>query len=179
MISKIIVAIIEKIKNLYYKIYFKGKVGIIPPKLKILGQIYIFNSNVEIGRNVTLYPGVTFAGEGKIKIANNCKIGQNVIIHAGLSGGVTIDQDTIIAAQTYIIDSNHSIDKNSLIRLQKLNSDKLYIGPDVWIGANATIIKGAQIQQGSVIGAKALVNGETKDYSINVGIPYRDIGKRM
>ena len=178
MIARIIVFVVEQIKKGYRKIYFRSKVRGRSKNVKILGDLFVFNPNVEIGENVTLYPGVTFMGEGKIIIGDNSKIGQNVIIYASQNGGVIIGSNTIIAAQTYIIDSNHKTEKRALISLQEMESKQVNIGNDVWIAANATIIKGANIQDGAVIGAKTLVNKDIAPYTINVGIPSRKIGDR-
>lgn len=178
MIERAIVYVIEKIKSWYRKIYLKSKIGVDLKGVKILGDLYVFNKNVDIGKNVTLYPGVTFIGDGKIVIGDNSKIGQNVIIHASSNGGVVIGSNVSIAAQTYIIDSNHKIEKENLINSQGIETKQVNIGNDVWIAANATIIKGANIQDGAVIGAKTLVNKDIAPYSINVGIPSRKIGDR-
>ena len=42
---------------------------------------------------------------------------------------------------------------------------------DVWIGANATILKGVHIGSGAIIGAGAVVTKDVKPYSIVVGNP--------
>ena len=84
----------------------------------------------------------------------------------------------MIAAQCYIIDSDHSVDKKECIRNQPQKSAPVFIGDDVWIAANATILKGSAINTGAVIGAKALVKGEIPEYGIAVGIPARTIKYR-
>lgn len=45
------------------------------------------------------------------------------------------------------------------------------IGNDVWIGANAQILRGAVIEDGAIIGAGAIVTGRIPAYAIAVGIP--------
>lgn len=45
------------------------------------------------------------------------------------------------------------------------------IGNDVWIGANAQILRGAVIEDGAIIGAGAVVTGRIPAYAIAVGIP--------
>ena len=105
-------------------------------------------------------------------------IGDNVIIWASKNGGITIGDNTQIAAHTYIIDCDHGIKKDELINKQPLISKKIEIGNDVWIGANCTILKGSIIENGAVIGAKSLVNNHLPAYSINVGIPAKTIKYR-
>ena len=44
------------------------------------------------------------------------------------------------------------------------------IGNDVWIGANAVILKGSTIGDGAVIAAGAVVRGHVKPHSLYLGI---------
>ncbi len=53
------------------------------------------------------------------------------------------------------------------------------IGNDVWIGENVTIIGGAKIGDGAIIGSNAVVTKDIEPYSINVGIPARKIKYRF
>lgn len=48
-------------------------------------------------------------------------------------------------------------------------SDALSIGEDVWIAAGCKILRGAQIHDGTVIGAASLVKGKIEENSIAVG----------
>lgn len=53
------------------------------------------------------------------------------------------------------------------------------IGNDVWIGAQAQILRGAVVEDGAVIGAGAIVTGRIPAYAIAVGIPARIIRYRF
>lgn len=53
------------------------------------------------------------------------------------------------------------------------------IGHDVWIGCNATILRGVEVGNGAVIGAHALVNRDVPSYAIVAGTPARIIGYRF
>lgn len=64
------------------------------------------------------------------------------------------------------------------INEQKDTSAPIFIGNDVWIAANCTILKGSKIHDGAIIGAKALINGEIDAYGIAVGIPAKVIKYR-
>lgn len=139
--------------------------------LRVLGHIYVENCTVDIGDNVVLWPGVSFTGNGTIKIGSNAKIGQNTIIYASKNGGVEIGDNSIIAAQTYIIDSNHSTKMGQNICNQELTSSPVLIGEDVWIGAQCMIVKGASIGKGCVIGAHSFVNKSIPSYKIAYGTP--------
>lgn len=134
---------------------------------------------MDIADNVIFYPRVSFSGTGVVKIGRGSKIGEDCIIYSNSDGGgITIGEDTIIAGQTYIIDSNHNISANEKIVEQGLTALPISIGNDVWIGANCSIIKGAKIEDHAVIGAKSLVNTTIAENSIAFGVPASEYSKR-
>lgn len=53
------------------------------------------------------------------------------------------------------------------------------IGNDVWIGCNATILRGVTIGDGAVIGANSLVNKDVPPYAIVGGTPARVLKYRF
>ena len=57
--------------------------------------------------------------------------------------------------------------------------DEIKVGNDVWIGAGTTLLGGAEIGDGAVIGAFSLVAGKIPPYSIAVGHPAKVIRKRF
>ena len=52
------------------------------------------------------------------------------------------------------------------------------ISDDVWIGARVTILPGAKIGKGVIIGAGAVITGEIPDYAVVGGVPARIIKYR-
>ena len=54
----------------------------------------------------------------------------------------------------------------------------LRIGPDVWIGTKASVLRGASIGTGVVVAAHAVVRGDIPDYAIVGGIPARVLKDR-
>ena len=136
----------------------------------ILGKIYLNAKKVNVGKNVTFYPGVYLWGND-IEIGDNVDIGVGTIIYS--NKGVKIGDNTIIAGQCYIIDSNHSTKIGEVIQKQPMDvaEDGIIIGEDVWIGAQCSILKGARIHDHAVIGAQSLVNSEIPENAIAVGTP--------
>lgn len=146
--------------------------------LKIKGKVFLNAIDVKLGSNVTFYQGVYLWGRG-ITIGSNVDIGMNTVIYA--KKGVKIGNNTNIAGQCYIIDTNHSIKKGQLIREQEddVAENGISIGNDVWIAAQCVILKGAKINDGAVIGAQSLVNCEIPANAIAVGTPAKVIGYRQ
>ena len=78
---------------------------------------------------------------------------------------------------TIIADSNPN---NSLLKDLKgvencVFSKPVILESDVWVGANAIILGGVRIAEGSIIGAGALVNKDTEPYSVYAGVPIRKL----
>ena len=97
-----------------------------------------------------------FSGDGLIEIGDNVDIGTGTIIYASKLGGVYIGDNTVIAAQTYIIDMDHGIRGGEIIRKQKNTVEKVIIGGDVWLGANVTVLKGSKIGDGAMYRSKII-----------------------
>lgn len=174
---KYLILLLDKIKSKYncLRLYKYIKCG---KKTMCFSSVNIINKNVTVGENVIIYPNVSFEGNGSITIGNNVKIGTNVVLSAQKDGGIVIGNNTIIAANSYIVDSNHGMERNCLISSQPLKTKKITIGDDVWIGTNSSIIFGSKIGNGAVVGANSLVNTEVEPYSIVVGTPARVIKYR-
>ena len=174
---------VERVKRVLLRFYrlhvFQWYTGQKTDHVTILGPMMLFNKNVRVGKHVTFYPNVMLWGDGIIQIGDNVDIGTNTIIYSRRDGGVFIGDETHIAADCYIIDSNHGFEKGKLISAQPMTSEKIVIGDDVWIGASCQIIKGAGIGSGSVIGAGSLVNKKIPEDVIAFGIPAKISKKRI
>ncbi len=88
----------------------------------IHGRVTVNASDVEIGRNLSVYPGAYFWGDGPIAIGDNVDIGKDTILYAHKGGGIAIGNNNVaIAAQCYIIDSDHGTRHGELIRNQPMD----------------------------------------------------------
>ena len=90
---------------------------------------------VAIARALAMNPDVMLFGDGEIVIGDNVDIGNGTIIYSSKDGGVTIGNDTMIAGQCYIIDMDHGISADELIRCQHNSVEPVTIGNDCWIAA--------------------------------------------
>ena len=100
-------------------------------------------------------------------------IGKNAAI--GESAGIYIHNDIFIGSN-FMAGPGLTINNGShCIENLEPNASKLVIGNDVWCAVNVTIIKGAAIGDGCVIGANSLVNSHIPPNSLAFGIPARVI----
>lgn len=163
---------IRKIQLEYRKYVFRKSIGCSHKDFSIVGKITLINRNIKLGHHVTVYPDVMFFGDGPIVIGDNVDIGNGTMIYASKAGGgVIIGKNSMIAAQSYIIDMDHGIHAGELIRNQRNTVSPVIIGEDVWIAAGCKILKGSQIHDGAIIGAASVVKGEIPENAIAVGIP--------
>ena len=138
-----------------------------------------FGSHVSIGcfTRIECTGSLSFLGSG-FKCGNNCGLGTNSFY--GCAGGIEIGNDVIVGNYVSMHSENHNFsEKDTPIRLQGVNHKGIKIGNNVWIGARVTILDGAQIGNGCVIAAGAVVTkGVFPDNVIIGGIPAKIIGDR-
>lgn len=127
------------------------------------GGLIVIEANASIGD----YSKINAKG-GKITIGKNVFIGDACILVS--QSEVKIGADTLIAEYVVIRDQDHLYSTRP-IRSSGFITEPIKIGSDCWIGAKATILRGAYIDDGSVIGAHALVKGYIPPNSLAVGIP--------
>lgn len=179
-ICRFLFRVLRKIKSSVYTVLFKYMTGNESATgLTVQGVIECKNCNIKLGKNVKIYNNVVFWGDGEIVIGDNVDIGNNTIIFASKNGGVTIGNDVSIAANCYIIDTNHGIVRDKKINAQANSCEKIVIGNDVWLAASTIVLKGSTIPDGVVVGANSLVNGALEPYGVYVGSPVRKIKERV
>ena len=139
-----------------------------------------------------IYPGVlTLGRNAQLKVSSHFKIyaGAKVYINknAALSLGsgyinerlnlscyqrIDIGEDVAIAENVSIRDSdNHSILNNPGQQV----SAPIIIGNHVWIGMNATILKGVNIGDGAIVAAGAVVTKDVPPACLVGGVPAKII----
>jgi acetyltransferase-like isoleucine patch superfamily enzyme len=64
------------------------------------------------------------------------------------------------------------------IKDQGIVKSPVRIGPDTWLAAKVTVLRGTLVGRGCILGAHAVAKGEFPDYSIAVGAPARIVKNR-
>ena len=137
---------------------------------------------IRLGKDCRLETGIHFKFDGIWKEGPCIQIGNRNFIGNGcefnIQTGIVIGDDCLIASGCRFIDHDHSIIPGKLIREQSCSSKSIIIENNVWLGANAIILKGVSIGQGSVIAAGAVVNKPIPSNEIWAGVPAKKIGTR-
>ena len=144
---------------------------------------------IAIGARSHLLGQLTVMGHGgNIRIGESCFIGENSRIWSACS--ITIGDRVLISHNVNIHDHNsHSpsagarhLHFNQIFstghpaQLDDVASAPIVIGDDVWIGFNATILKGVTIGKGAIVGAASVVTKDVEDYTVVAGNPAKPIG---
>lgn len=140
----------------------------------------------EIGRDVRLGLRTRFhvARGSRLRLGDGVSIGDDcwIITHEGdemvlgenvylsirctVSGNVTIGPGTMLAADVFVLDSDHGHgDLDTPMREQAPLRSPVTIGEDVWLGRGATVLRGTNLGGHSIVGAGVVVRGRLDPYS--------------
>lgn len=145
-------------------------------RLKVWGRgKIIVGKNFSIGYNSELY-----SWEEELIIGNNTSINDNCKIY----GDVKIGANCLFASNIFISSGTHNynFDPYLPIKVQDTfvnNNKRVVVEDDCWIGFGVVIMQGVYIGKGAIIGSNTVVTKDVAPYSINVGIPNKQISKRI
>ena len=134
--------------------------------------------NVYVGRNcIITYRNTT--------VGDNVSIGSNCIFLSSVAK-IIMGNHIIFGPTVTMITGNHRTDVLGKCMIDVKENEKLpendqdiVIEDDVWIGANAVILKGVRIKEGSIIAAGSVVVKDVEPYSIYGGVPAKKIKLRF
>ncbi len=123
-------------------------------------------SSVSVGSFIRVVSG------GKLTLAG-CFINENVQITCAAK--ITIGRGTVVGRDVIIRD----YDGHSLLVPGFNISREVVVGPGVWIGNRATILKGVNIGTGAVVAAEAVVTRDVPPFCVVAGNPARVIRENV
>ena len=126
----------------------------------------LFKGN--IGEGSTVQPPLNCVCADMVKIGKNVMIMPNCLMMA--RGGITIDDDVMIAANVQLISNNHDLHDHVLLLCKPV-----HICRNAWIGAGATILPGVTVGENAVVAAGAVVTKDVAPNTIVGGNPAKFI----
>ena len=145
--------------NIKYKLKQCGRNSIIEYPCRIESpQSVIIEENV----NIRFGFSIINARNENVVIKRNTTIAPNVTI-------VTNNHVPTVGIPIFLLTSSHINDKSTDIVVEE----------DVWIGTNVTILAGASLGRGAIVGANALVTKQIPPYAVVTGIPARIVATRF
>lgn len=142
----------------------------IGPNTHVRGELQLFPNGkfISIGEFCYVGDSTRIWSMSSISIGNRVLISHGVNIHDNISHSLSAaDRHEHFE---HIFAKGHPSDP------ENVTSSQIVIEDDVWIGFNATVLKGVRVGRGAVVGACAVVTKDVSPYSIVVGNPARIIG---
>jgi|688.fasta_scaffold00992_13 acetyltransferase-like isoleucine patch superfamily enzyme len=164
----------------------------IDPTATITGDGAIVNlqknkDHIHVGKHTNIRGELlVMQGSGRIRVGDYCYIGADSRIWAGES--ISIGNRVLISHNVNIHDNiAHPLDAaarhqdflylfcEAPVTTVDYRAAGITIGDDVWIGFNATILKGVTIGNGAVIGACTVITKDVPPYAVVVGNTSQEI----
>lgn len=125
----------------------------VPIFMRLRGFLYSLGME-SCGKNFQVCSSVYLNPLYGLKIGSNVYLAHNVSL-IGLK--ISIGNETIVGPNTVIVSSNHIFYLNSY-RFGKSENYEVKICSRSWIGANCSILAGAILPEGSILGAGSVLN---------------------
>lgn len=125
----------------------------VDPSLRVFPPFYTdFGKNIRLGKGVFINACCHFQDHGGVVLGDGCQIGHNVVFATLDHGLAPADRHTTYPAP-------------------------IVLGRNVWVGANATILRGVTIGDNAVVAAGAVVTKDVAADTIVGGVPAKPLRK--
>ena len=134
---------------------------------------------LEIGPHTVVQRGcvIGFYGPGQVRRADS-RIGSGTIVNRDCTidfrGHLKIGDNVSISPEVAIVTAQHQYNTPAF----EIEHGSVSIGNNVWIGMRAMVLPGADIGDGAVVAAGAVVVGRVPPLAVVGGVPAKIIGQR-
>lgn len=112
-----------------------------------------------------------------IKIGNDTSFGSDC--YFGAAGGIEVGSNVVAGQYIRFHSENHNYDDlDVLIKDQGVSHKGIRVGSNCWIGAGAVFIDGAELCDGCVVAANAVITKKFPPNSVVGGVPAKIIKMR-
>ena len=134
-------------------------------------RIQLRGGAIRLSEHVDVRDGAVLKSEGELVVGPRVPISYGTTIHCVRR--IEIGADAGLAERVTVVDSDHGADGGATPFLsQPLRVDPVVLGANVFVCANAVVLRGARIGENSVVAANAVVGGgEYPPGSLLAGAP--------
>jgi acetyltransferase-like isoleucine patch superfamily enzyme len=136
------------------------------------------SSQTRWGRGCVISSFVKIKIVGPFTMGEMVHIGTGSFLHVG-PAPLEVGDDVLISPNCTIITSNYRYDRLDIpLNQQGTTSKGIRIGRNVWVGANAVVLDGADIGDNAIVAAGSVVSGRIPPNTIVQGNPAKVIFTR-
>lgn len=125
-----------------------------------------------IGEGVLVRPTARIVYPWKLTVGDHSWIGDFAEIYC--LGPILIGRNAVVSQYAYLCTGSHDIRAIGFDIFAKA----ITVEDEAWVAAGAFVHPGVTIGRGSVVGARAVVTGNTEPMGIYVGDPAKKVGER-
>jgi putative colanic acid biosynthesis acetyltransferase WcaF len=125
----------------------------------------------KVGRGVHIYPNVEIWAPWNLELSDECGIANKAILYS--QDKIFIGRRAVISQGAHLVTGTHDYTKPGF----PLITFPILIRDNVWIAAEAFIHPGITINEGCIIGARAVVTRDMPPWMICAGNPCKPIKK--
>ncbi len=154
-----------------------------------------FGSNVLISRKSSIYGASQISLGSNVRIDDFCILSGKILLGSyihiaaysclyGGQKGIIINDYSNISSKVSIYSVSDDYTGESMTnpmvpdKYKNVTQKEVIIEKHVVVGSGCVILPGARLKLGSAFGAMTLINRDSEEWSINVGIPFRKIKER-
>lgn len=142
--------------NLFYYIVYYNKLNFSFFTSFLPVNLTINNGKVVVGKNLKVRLFVTFnVANGDLVVGDNVFF--NNLCSINCHDGIKIGNDVLFGESVKVYDHDHLFSAEYGVDKYLFKTGKVYIGNNVWLGANSVVLKGVTIGDNAVIAAGSIV----------------------
>jgi virginiamycin A acetyltransferase len=112
-------------------------------------------------------------------IAPGTRIGAFCSVASGVRLGGSNHPLDYVSTHGFQYFANRGYVAHDDLELKRELNAPVVIEDDVWLGTNAIVLPGVTVRRGAVVGAGAVVTRDVQPYAIALGVPAREVRKRL